>query len=431
MRIDMNLTVKTAVQNFKRSVGALLVVLTLVSTGVHAAQTVDPRLAVAGASIANSTRAIPAGTQFTFYGVYSDDSVVTGTNTTGAESGLGLKVKYNGLHLTNVNVTEQFMKCRIAAAQYPASNVPPTPPTAADQVVMGWIDTAIRPLGAVATADGSVGWPDLIDQASTGQCLNPGGINTGDTAAVAPTGLKLFKFTATMAPGCTSAACTSTVTFDSEGNYSYAGATAGMAVKTFTVTGAPVPNIALTSVVSRKAHGPAGGPFVDYDLPLPNFAGSIGAGVGGIDVETRAIGTQGHKIVFNFNAPVTSVGTPTLASGTGLVSISGASAVAAISGNSVVVTLSAVPDFQRVQVGLPGVNGALSVTANIALLVGDVVQSLQTTITDVNNLKSAVASSTAVGPTTFKLDINTDGNISVTDINAVKSRVANNPPGSL
>ena len=235
MRTDMNLTGKIAVQNFKRSLGAFLALLTVASTSVHALQIIDPRLSVAGASIAATTRVLPAGATFSFFGVYSDDSAITGTNVTGAESGLGLKVKYNGTHLTNVSITEEFTKCRIAVAQVPAA------PTATDQVVMGWIDTAIRATGVAATANGSVGWPDLIDQASTGICLNPGNINT-DTAAVAPTGLKLFKFTATMAPSCTSSgACTSTVELTSDGNFSYASATPGMTPKTFTIQGAPAP----------------------------------------------------------------------------------------------------------------------------------------------------------------------------------------------
>jgi hypothetical protein len=231
MRTDMNLTGKIAVQNFKRSVGAWLTPLALLavaSTSVHALQTVEPALSVGGATIAGSTRSLPAGSSFSFFGVYSDDSA-------GPESGLGLKVKYNGTHLTNVSITEEFTKCRIAVAQVP------TPATATDQVVMGWIDTAIRPTGLPATATGAVGWPDLIDAAATGLCLNPGNINT-DTAAVAPTGLKLFKFTATMAAGCTTPAlCTSTVELNSDGNYSYASATPGMTPKTFTIQGAAAP----------------------------------------------------------------------------------------------------------------------------------------------------------------------------------------------
>ena len=250
MRTDMNLTGKNAVQNLKRSVGAMLALLTIASSAVHATQTVEPRFTVGGAAI-TGTQSVPAGSTFSFFGVYSDDS-------TGAESGLGLKVKYNGLHLTNVNITEQYTKCRIAAAQFPAGNTPPTTPTATDQVVMGWIDTAIRPNGVVGTATGAVGWPDLADL-GTGGCLNPGSINT-DTAAAAPTGLKLFKFTATMAPSCTSVgACASTVEFNSDGNYSYAGAAPGMPVKTFNIVGAAAPTCNL------DVDGSGGAPTASID----------------------------------------------------------------------------------------------------------------------------------------------------------------------
>jgi len=205
-----------------------LVGLTVIAAmSAQALQTVDPKLSLAGASINGSTQAVPAGTTFTVYGVYSDDSA-------NPESGLGLKVKYNGTHLTGVTISEEYTKCRIAVADVQ------NPTTATAQAVMGWIDTAIRPNGVVASATGAVGWPDLADLASGG-CLNPGSINT-DTAAVAASGLKLFKLTGTMAPSCTSAAaCTSTITFDSEGNYSYANAGAGFTNKSFTITGAAPP----------------------------------------------------------------------------------------------------------------------------------------------------------------------------------------------
>ena len=205
-----------------------LVGLTVIAAmSAQALQTVDPKLSLAGASINGSTQAVPAGTTFTVYGVYSDDSA-------NPESGLGLKVKYNGTHLTGVTISEEYTKCRIAVADVQ------NPTTATAQAVMGWIDTAIRPNGVVASATGAVGWPDLADLASGG-CLNPGSINT-DTAAVAASGLKLFKLTGTMAPSCTSAAaCTSTITFDSEGNYSYANAGAGFTNKSFTIQGAPAP----------------------------------------------------------------------------------------------------------------------------------------------------------------------------------------------
>ena len=209
---------------------ALCVVSLLALNGsVHALQTVTPTT-VDGITILSGNVSVPAGSTFTFLGMYTDDSP-------GAESGLGLKVKYNPAHLTNVVISEEYTKCRIAAAQ-----VQPLTATTA-QAVMGWVDTSVRTSGAV-------GWPDLADTTAGGAnptCLNPGGINT-DTAAgtAAAPGQKLFKITATMAAGCTSpGACTSTVLFDSEGNFSYAPTTpavAGFTNKSFTIVGAAAPS---------------------------------------------------------------------------------------------------------------------------------------------------------------------------------------------
>ena len=196
--------------------------LLALSTTVYATQTVDPALTAGGASINATTQAVPAGSTFTFYGMYSDDSA------SASESGLGLKVKYNPAHLTNLTISEEYTKCRIAAAQVQTL----TASTA--QAVMGWVDTSIR-------AAGAVGWPDVADPASPNGCLNPGSINT-DFGAGSASAQKLFKVTATMAASCTSAgACSSQVLFDSEGNFSYATAPAGFTNKSFTINGAAAP----------------------------------------------------------------------------------------------------------------------------------------------------------------------------------------------
>jgi hypothetical protein len=232
--------------------------LLALSASVHATQTVNPTLTAGGASINGTTQAVPAGSTFTFYGMYTDDSA-------GPESGLGLKVKYNPAHLTNLTISEEYTKCRIAAAQ-----VQPLTATTA-QAVMGWVDTSVR-------ASGAVGWPDLADTTAGGAnptCLNPGAINT-DTAAgtAAAPGQKLFKVTATMAPGCTSAGtCTSTVLFDSEGNFSYAPASGfGFANKSFTINGAPAPacNLDVDNSGTRTA-------FVDGILIVRHLLNLTGA----------------------------------------------------------------------------------------------------------------------------------------------------------
>jgi len=231
--------------------------LLAISASVHATQTVDPTLTVGGASIQGTTRVVPAGSTFIFYGMYTDNSA-------GAESGLGLKVKYNPAHLTNLTISEEYTKCRIAAAQVQ----PLTGSTA--QAVMGWVDTSVR-------AAGAVGWPDLADTVAggaTAPCLNPGAINI-DTAAgtAAAPGQKLFKVTATMAPSCTSAgACTSQVLFDSDGNFSYATTPSGFTNKSFTINGAaaPVCNIDVDNSGTRSA-------FVDGILIVRHLLNLSGA----------------------------------------------------------------------------------------------------------------------------------------------------------
>ena len=436
----MKLTGRIAVQNFKRSVAAAFAALCVTSTAVHAMQIVEPRLTVGGLTIANSTQSVPAGSTFTFYGFYSDDSGVTATNTTGAESGLGLKVKYNGLHLTNVSITEQYTKCRIAAAQYPASNSPATTPSATDQAVMGWIDTAVRPTGAAASANGSVGWPDLIDQASTGQCLNPGNINS-DTAAVAPSELKLFKFTATMAPGCTSpGACTSTVTFDSEGNYSYASGSPGMATKTFSIAGAAAPTIALLGGGSRKVHTGVG----DQDITVTsiNAAASIAAASlnNTISVEPRLAGAVPGAFtgVMTFNQAVTSFGGASVISclqwnGTAAVTCVttptfGTPVVSASNTSEVVIPITGVADQTRLQIRLANVNGGINADMTIGFLAGDINGNGFVQGTDVAIVKGRVASAAAVTVSNFKSDINSNGFFQGSDTSAVSTRVGRQLP---
>jgi hypothetical protein len=188
---------------------AVSLALGLVSAA-NAAQTVEPFAAATGGSSLNGTTVtVPAGSQLVFYGRYVASA---------SESGLGLKVKYDGTKLTNATITEEYDGCRIAAAQVQ------NPTTATAQAVMGWIDTSIR-------AAGAVGWPDQAEPAAPSGCLDPGNINGTPTGAFS--GLKLFKFTATTAAGFTSG--TTPVSLESDGNYSYATATPSFANKSFNV----------------------------------------------------------------------------------------------------------------------------------------------------------------------------------------------------
>jgi hypothetical protein len=249
------------------SKGLAVAIVGVLASAAMATQIVAPRLTVAGASINGTTQSVPANSTFTFYGFYSDDNA-------NPESGLGLKVLYNGAHLTNATITEEYTKCRIATAQVQDGT------TASAKAVMGWIDTGLRPTGVAGTATGVVGWPNLADLTSGG-CLNPGNINgaanagdnAGTPAATSGTPLKLFRFQATMAPSCTSSgACSSTVTLTSDGNFSYAGASPAFTNQSFTVQGAAAPacNLDVDGSGSRQA-------LVDGLLLLRNMLNIAGS----------------------------------------------------------------------------------------------------------------------------------------------------------
>lgn len=175
--------------------------------------------------------------------------------------------------------------------------------------------------------------------------------------------------------------------------------------------------LTLTAVHSRKIHGAD-----TFDLPI-DVTQSIG---GLVTVEPRAIGT-GHKIVFQFDAPVALPGTATATDENGA-PIGTVSAVAA--GNEVVVTLTGVPDNSRVKVSLSNVNSAgVNVLASLGFLVGDVDDSRTVTATDLQQMKARSGRSAI--STNFMFDVNTTGAITASDILAVKSRAGQVLPVAL
>ena len=172
------------------------------------------------------------------------------------------------------------------------------------------------------------------------------------------------------------------------------------------------PALALVSVVSRKVHGGAG-TFEIAINPVTAISGLI-------DVESRAIGA-GHTIVFRFNNPITLSGVAT-AVDAGSVAIG--TAMPAISGNDVVVTLTGIPDVRRVRVSLTNVNGVgVNVSASVGFLSGDVTNSRNVNISDINGVKlrSGQVTSTA----NMRYDLNASGTINISDINSVKLRSGN------
>ena len=160
---------------------------------------------------------------------------------------------------------------------------------------------------------------------------------------------------------------------------------------------------ALVAVQSRKTHGTAG----TFDLTIepalvpPN-----------ITVESRGIGA-GHAIVFQFNGPITVAGSALV--------VPVGSATSAASGSEVIVTLTGVPDNQRVTVSISGVNGgATSAQAAIGFAVGDVNNTQSVSASDISGVKARSGQVTTGA--NFRFDVNATGAISSADISAVKAR---------
>ena len=162
--------------------------------------------------------------------------------------------------------------------------------------------------------------------------------------------------------------------------------------------------LTLLGVKSRKTHGGAG----TYDLAI-----DIGQSINGpITVEPRAIG-GGHKIVFQFNAPVRSLGS---------VSVSPiGTATATFSGNDVLVTLTNLADKQRVTVTLANVNGSGSaISVPMGFYVGDVNNDRFVDTADILQMKARVGQVTTAA--NFRFDLNASGIIDSVDLDSIKLR---------
>ncbi len=164
-------------------------------------------------------------------------------------------------------------------------------------------------------------------------------------------------------------------------------------------------DLAFLAVQSRKIHG-----ATPYDIAIDTGVGAPAT------VEPRTIGT-GHTIVFQFNVPITASGTASVVNAMsapiGVVSTSA-------SGNDVIVTITAVPDNQRVVISLAGVNGAGSATAQIGFLTGDANNTRSVTASDISGVKARSGQTTTAA--NFRFDVNASGSINSADISAVKAR---------
>ena len=369
-------------------------------SSADAAQTVTPSSSpTGGTDYTNSTQAVPSNGSFTFYGVYSDN---TGT----PESGLGLKLKYDGTKI-NVAVIEEYTKCRIAASQ------PQNVGAANAQIVMGWIDTSVR-------TGGAVGWPDLADTVGadvTAACLNPSG-NT-ETAAASAAGLKLFKGVVSWV-GTPAVGTTALITHDAEGNFSYANASPSFTNKSFTVQAVAASSLALAAtdpIVSRKVHGAVVG-----EISISAAGVITGTGTAsGVTVEPRqATVANPHRIVFKFTGPVTAA-----AGGVAIAASTGAAPTATTSfaGNEMIVDLAGVTNGQRVSVNATNING-VGVNAGIVVgfLAGDANGNRTLQPSDALYIQQRLGAANA---TNFRGDINVNGFLQPGDALFVQQRLGN------
>lgn len=171
----------------------------------------------------------------------------------------------------------------------------------------------------------------------------------------------------------------------------------------FTSTTAPL--LVLTAVQSRKTHGAAG----IFDLPIDLAPGAV-------TVESRLIG-GGHAIVFQFNSPIALAGTAT-------VTPVGAATASSL-GNDVMVTLTGIPDNQRVTVSLTGVSAVNGGAASASSLVigfaaGDINNTRSVNSSDIAGVKARVGQTASA--TNFKFDANASGSIDSSDVSVVKAR---------
>ena len=163
----------------------------------------------------------------------------------------------------------------------------------------------------------------------------------------------------------------------------------------------------LSQVVSRKTHGIAG----DFDV----LVGVVPLISGAVNVEPRIIGS-GHKIVFQFDAAVTSVGALSVVNAAAQTLPSSMSTI----GNDVIVNLPSVPNNSRVLIALTGVNGSVGAATAIGFLVGDVNNTRSVNSSDISGVKARSGQTTTA--LNFMFDLNLSGAINSSDISAVKAQ---------
>ncbi len=190
--------------------------------------------------------------------------------------------------------------------------------------------------------------------------------------------------------------------------------THGTSAKSNSKSVTPLLQLALSSLKSRKTHGSN----ADFDLTLFPSASNI------TPIEPRSIGS-GHKLLFEFNQPVTAPNSVTAkdASNNTIANVTHST-----TGNIVTVILPNIADNQRVSITLSGINGngGSSVTQEVGFLVGDINGSGTVTAADIMALKARASATLNQG--NFRFDLNLSGKIDGADVSAAKARSATKLP---
>ncbi len=176
----------------------------------------------------------------------------------------------------------------------------------------------------------------------------------------------------------------------------------------------PFLQLALLSLKSRKTH--AGNS--DFDLTL------LPSALNATPIEPRSIG-RGHKLLFEFNQPVTAPNSVTAKDANNNVI---PNVIHSTTDNIVTVILPNLADNQRISITLAGINGnsASNVTQEVGFLVGDINGSGTVTAADIMALKARA--STTLTQSNFRFDLNLSGKIDGADVSVAKARSATKLP---
>ena len=164
------------------------------------------------------------------------------------------------------------------------------------------------------------------------------------------------------------------------------------------------------SVVSRMTHGTVG--TFDVNLPLTGTRG----------VECRSGGSNGnYTVVFQFENPLTSVGSASVSSGTGSVS----SSAIGLNTHEYIVNLTGVTNAQYLTVSLTNVHDSIGNSGNVVgpqmgVLIGDTTASGIVNSSDV--AQTQAQSGQSVTPSNFREDVTVNGLINSSDVGLVQSK---------